>query len=132
MSIEIPTARTLKRRRSLLLASVFGFALTGLAVGQIVLPNVSTPAFAQISTERPASQYSFADIVDRVRPAVVSVKVKVDEPRTTLFDGEGLGKNEDVPPNIERFMRRFFGNRPGGMPHHRRVMGQGSGLLHLV
>jgi serine protease Do len=124
-----PTARSLKRRRSLLLASVFGFALTGLAVGQIFLPNISTPAFAQISTDRPANQYSFADIVERVRPAVVSVKVKVDEPQTMLFNGEGLGNNEDLPPNIERFMRRFFGDRPGGMPRNRHVMGQGSGFF---
>jgi serine protease Do len=118
-----------KRRRSLLLAGVFGLALSGIAAGQILLPNLSTPALAQISTDRPANQYSFADVVDRVRPAVVSVKVKVDEPQTMLFGGEDSGNNEDVPPNIERFMRRFFGNRPGGMPHNRRVMGQGSGFF---
>ncbi len=124
------TARgLLKRRRSLLLASVFGLALTGLAVGQVILPNISTPAFAQISTDRPANQYSFADIVERVRPAVVSVKVKVDEPQTMLFNGEGLGNNEDLPPNIERFMRRFFSDQPGGMPRNRHVMGLGSGFF---
>ena len=128
-----PTARGfLKRRRSLLLASVFGLALTGFSVGQIVIPHISTPAFAQISTDRPANQYSFADVVERVRPAVVSVKVKVDESPTTMyFGGQGSeGGNEDLPPNIERFMRRFFGDRPGGMPRNRgRVMGQGSGFL---
>ena len=86
-----PTARDfLKRRRSLLLASVFGLALTGFSVGQIVIPHISTPAFAQISTDRPANQYSFADVVERVRPAVVSVKVKVDESPTTMYFGGRL------------------------------------------
>jgi serine protease Do len=134
IDVSTPTARGFfKRRRSMLLASVFGLALTGLAVGQIVIPNLSTPAFAQISTDRPAGQYSFADVVERVRPAVASVKVKVDEPQTTLFNGEGLGNgnNEDIPPNIQRFMRRFFGDQQGqgGMPHNRHVMGQGSGFF---
>ncbi|HXM30608.1 MAG TPA: serine peptidase, partial [Xanthobacteraceae bacterium] len=95
-------------------------------MGQIVIPHISTPAFAQISTDRPANQYSFADVVERVRPAVVSVKVKVDESPTTMyFGGQGSeGGNEDLPPNIERFMRRFFGDRPGGVPRNRgRVMG---------
>jgi len=125
-----PAARGfLKRRRSLLLAGVFGLALSGLAVSQLVLPVLSTPALAQISTDRAAGQNSFADIVERVRPAVVSVKVKVEQPQTMFFDGDGPG-NEELPPNIERFMRRFFGDRPGGMPyHHRRVMGQGSGFF---
>ena len=118
----------LKSRRTLLLASVFGLALSGLVVGEVILP--ATPAFAQISTDRPASQYSFADVVERVRPAVVSVKVKVDQPQTTFFDGDGLGNNEDLPPNIDRFMRRFFSDRPGGpQMRNRRVIGQGSGFF---
>ena len=132
-NVTPPPARGFfKRRRALLLASVFGLALTGLSVGQIIIPNISPPAFAQISTDRPANQYSFADVVERVRPAVVSVKVKVDESPTTMyFGGQGSeGGNEDLPPNIERFMRRFFGDRPGGVPRNRgRVMGQGSGFL---
>jgi serine protease Do len=124
-----PAPSFLKRRRSLLLAGVFGLALSGLAAGQIILPSLSSAAHAQISTDRPAGQYSFADVVERVRPAVVSVKVKVDQPQTAFDDG--LGNNEDLPPNVERFLRRFFGDRPGGgnQPHNRRIMGQGSGFL---
>ena len=118
-----------KRRRAVLLASVFGLALSGLAASQIVLPGLSSPALAQISTDRPAGQYSFADVVERVRPAVVSVKVKMDQPQTMFFGDDAPGNNEDVPPNVERFMRRFFGDRPGGMPRNRRVMGQGSGFF---
>ena len=120
-----------KRTRSLLLGSVFGIAIAGAAVGQfILLPSSSTPAAAQISTDRSASQYSFADVVDRVRPAVVSVKVKMTEPQTMSFN-EGPG-SEDMPPEINRFLKRFFGNQmPNGrgMPQNRRVTGQGSGFF---
>lgn len=126
------TAGSFKRTRSLLLGSVFGLALAGAAASQL-LPITSSPAIAQITTERPANQYSFADVVDRVRPAVVSVKVKVTEPQTMSFDGEGFGNNnEDVPPDINRFLKRFFGNQmPNGRsaPHGRRITGQGSGFF---
>ncbi len=126
------TAGTIKRRRTMLLGSVFGIALAGAALSQLILPPISTPAVAQISTDRPANQYSFADVVERVRPAVVSVKVKLDQPQTMMFDGEGLG-NEDLPPNVERFFRRFFGDRQGNGggngQRNRRVSGQGSGFF---
>jgi serine protease Do len=124
------TGGLFKRRRSLLLAGVFGLAVLGFAAGQALLPPASNSAIAQITTDRPAGQYSFADVVDRVRPAVVSVKVKRDDPQTTHFDGDGSG-SEDLPPNVERFFRRFFGDRPGMnmMPRNRRVTGQGSGFF---
>ncbi len=130
------TAGSFKRTRSILLGSVFGFALAGAAASLLVFPPVSSPASAQISTDRSASQYSFADVVDRVRPAVVSVKVKVTEPQTMSFNGQGFGdNNEDMPPEINRFLKRFFGNQlPNGkgMPQGgRRVTGQGSGLFHF-
>ena len=123
------TGGLFKRRRFLLLAGVFGIAVLGFAAGQALLPPVSNPAIAQITTDRPAGQYSFADVVDRVRPAVVSVKVKRENPQTSFFDGDGSG-SEDLPPNVERFFRRFFGDRPGmNMPRNRRVTGQGSGFF---
>jgi serine protease Do len=127
-----PQAKPSKRVRSLLLGSVFGVAIAGAAVGQLILlPSSSTPAAAQISTDRSASQYSFADVVDRVRPAVVSVKVKVTQPQTMSFNGDGPN-SEDMPPEMNRFLKRFFGNQmPNGrgMPQNRRVTGQGSGFF---
>jgi serine protease Do len=126
-----PQAGRSKRLRSLLLGSAFGVAIAGAAVGQLILlPSSSTPASAQISTDRSASQYSFADVVDRVRPAVVSVKVKVTEPQTMSFNGEGPG-SEGMPPEMKNFMKRFFGNQMpnGSMPQNRRVTGQGSGFF---
>jgi serine protease Do len=114
----------LARRRSLLMGGVLGIAVLGFAAGQL-LPPTFAPAVAQITTDRPAGQYSFADVVDKVRPAVVSVRVKADAPRTSA-----LGEDDDVPPNMDRFFRRFFGERNSPTPpSNRRVMGQGSGFF---
>ena len=123
----------LSRRRSVLLAGVFGVAVLGFAAGQVILPPVSSPALAQITTERPASQYSFADVVERVRPAVVSVRTKIDGPRTSSIEEdaeEPRNPGQNVPPNMERFFRRFFGDQPNTpAPRNRRVTGQGSGFF---
>jgi len=127
-----PKTGSFKRTRSILLGSVFGLALAGVAASQLILPPASTPASAQISTDRSANQYSFADVVDRVRPAVVSVKVKVNQPQTTSFEGQGFGDSEDMPPEINKFLKRFFGNQlpqGKGVPHGRRITGQGSGFF---
>ncbi len=127
---------TVKRHRSFLLAGVFAFAIAGFAAGQVFLPNSSgTSAIAQITTDRPAHQYSFADVVERVSPAVVSVKVKVDQPQSMSLDGDSFNRGE-VPPQMEEFFKRFFGER--GMPNrrgenprgpNRRASGQGSGFF---
>ena len=61
------TSGFLRRRRTALMAGVLGVAITGFAVGQI-LPQAFTPAFAQITTDRSATQMSFADVVERVSP----------------------------------------------------------------
>jgi serine protease Do len=118
----------LRRRRSLLLAGVLGVAIAGFAAGQIV-PQAFSPAVAQITTERSASQMSFADVVDRVTPAVVSVRVKLDEPRVARDSLERFGR--DLPPQVEEFFKRFFGDRaPDFRPGpRRRAQGQGSGFF---
>jgi serine protease Do len=116
----LPQTGLLARRRSLLLAGVLGVAAFGFIAGQ-VLPQATGPAVAQITTDRSPSQYSFADVVEKVRPAVVSVRVKA-EVRTV--------DDDDLPPNVDRFFRRFFGDQPN-MPRRpdRRVRGQGSGFI---
>ncbi|MBS9478842.1 Do family serine endopeptidase [Ancylobacter radicis] len=131
-----PQNSTLRRSRTRLLAGVFTLALAGGAVGGLLLPETVTPANAQITTNQPAGTFSFADIVEKVSPAVVSVKVKKDSDDQVAMNDEG---NQNIPPQIERFMRRFglgpngqggpdMGPRRGG-PGHRAVVGQGSGFF---
>ncbi|MGQ3672870.1 Do family serine endopeptidase [Xanthobacter sp. TB0136] len=124
------------KRRSALLAGVVGFALAGVMAGALT-PVTTTAAFAQITTNEPANTFSFADIVEKVSPAVVSVKVKKD------VDAEGPGgmgpMGGNVPPQIEEFLKRFgFGEGPGPMGPRgprgprggeRPVVGQGSGFF---
>jgi serine protease Do len=92
----------------------------------------STPAQAQVDkavreVQRPVG---FADIVERVKPSVISVRVKSGEKPTA--------ENSDDSPfqpgsPMERFFRRFGG--PDGIPGLRvprgrgPVTGQGSGFL---
>jgi serine protease Do len=91
-------------------------------------PALSTVAYAQ-GVQRPMG---FADVVEKVKPAVISVRVKVASgPKMMGFEGD-----LPFPPNsqIERFFRRF-GMPEGRMPEaprgpqNRLVTGQGSGFF---
>lgn len=120
--------RTPAARRSLVTGIVVGAVIAAFVVtGTNVLSFVSS-ARAQITTDRPANMLSFADIVDKVKPAVVSVRTKSEAP-ANMSGGEDSG---DIPPNMERFFRRFFGDQlpgPNRIPRNRRSQGQGSGFF---
>ncbi|HEX8665394.1 MAG TPA: Do family serine endopeptidase [Beijerinckiaceae bacterium] len=99
--------------RSRALASVAAVAIAASgALGAALYEG--RPAFAQgaaapitvpATVQAPAS---FADIVDRVKPAVVSVRVKVEN---AMSDGEGLSL-DNLPPQMRELFRRFGENGP--------------------
>jgi serine protease Do len=78
-----------------------------------------------------AQPYGFADMVERVKPSVISVKITVKEKASESSDK----RDEDGSgSSMERFFRQFGG--PDGMPHnpgrggrHGEMMGQGSGFF---
>src|SRR5271166_1736575 len=118
-----PTApRRPQGLRVALLGAVAAAALTGALANSFVSPQpaiAETPAQPVTTLAPAASPVSFADIVDRVRDAVVSVKVKITE-TTDASDSEG-DDNDAVPmPHfapgdpLERFFKRF-GEQ--GLPH---------------
>jgi serine protease Do len=124
--------RVLTTRRLILLATAANLGLAAVVVGhdgylQSTLPVLSTAQAAE-GAQRPAG---FGDLVEKVKPAVISVRVKMDAGAKMMgFDG-------DMPsaPNsqMERFFRRF-GMPDGGMPDNqdqpkRSVTGQGSGFF---
>jgi serine protease Do len=130
-SVPAPKSRILSARRLVLLAGVAGLGVTVLLGGAGILPQPASPlnavAYAQ-GVERPMG---FADIVEKVKPAVVSVRVKVASgPQMMGFQGG----DTPLPPNVERFFRRF-GLPEGATPEQRRaprehlVTGQGSGFF---
>jgi serine protease Do len=112
-------------------AALMATTAAGLVVVLFAAPALADSAPAGSVTEK-VQQLSnrpigFADIVEKVKPAVVSVRVKVERPANS-----GL-KEEDLPfppgSPFERYFRRYFG-APNGAPNEREVItGQGSGFF---
>ena len=123
--------------KSALLGAVATIALGAFAFE--VLPLSTVPAMAA-ANQASAGPASFADIVDKVKSSVVSVKVKIDA-EADASDGDddqqNGGPDMPFPPGspFDRFFHQFgFPNQPGGhglMPHQRQPMqqAQGSGFF---
>src|SRR5689334_13993914 len=125
----------LRARRFVLLATtVAGLGAAAIVVTPELNLSASYPsAVAQNLSEQAhklQAPVGFADIVEKVKPAVISVRVKVDGASQT----NGLGTN-DVPPGLREFFRRFgMPDVPNGdgMPRGRGrnvITGQGSGFF---
>jgi serine protease Do len=126
-----PKPRVLTARRLVLLAGAAGLGVTVLFGGAKLVsktPDLSLTniAYAQ-GLQRPVG---FADIVEKVKPAVISVRVKVEAGTKMMgFEGQSPGSQ------MERFFRRF-GMPEGAIPDDQRtqprgrmVTGQGSGFF---
>jgi serine protease Do len=120
-----PTKSILKR--GVLLAGVATLGI-GLAAG-IADPALIHRAYAQpIQLSGVQAQLpSFADVVDKVKPAVVSVRVKTE---TVAAGDDGQRNLDDLPPQLRRFFREFGeqGQRPN-RPQRHEGMAQGSGFF---
>ncbi len=117
----------LSARRLALLASAAGVSAV-LAFGSANVPpfsSLATPARAQ-TAQRPVG---FADIVEKVKPSVISVRVKMSAgPQNSDFSGEDpFGPNSP----FQYFFRRFGQEVPGmrGAPRRQFTTGQGSGFF---
>jgi serine protease Do len=124
--------RSLSARRIALLATT----IAGIGAVAVLAPYapqtnfLAGPAHAQNLTQQaqqlPQRPVGFADIVEKVKPAVISVRVKMERQTNS-----GLSNDElPFPPGspFERFFRRF------GMPNNgdggrEIVTGQGSGFF---
>jgi serine protease Do len=130
-SVRSGWPRALSARRLVLLATVAGLGVAGAAIGPNALHQAGPPTYAAAnaaeSMQRPTG---FADLVAKVKPAVISVRVKVDA------GAEMMSDELPFPPNSQ--MQRFFhhfgmpeGETPDGhsRPHNQFVTGQGSGFF---
>jgi serine protease Do len=122
------------RRFALLASTVAGLSAFALVATPVLSPNghgFSTPAYAQ-SSNRPVG---FADIVDKVKPAVMSVRVKVADTSPQVSGFNFNGEDIPVPPGspFEFFFKRFGQPDGQGSPNAPRrrnfTMGQGSGFF---
>ena len=124
------------RPRRQLRAALLG-AVAAIALGAVVVENgVFTPSFAVAADAQPsAGPASFADVVDRVKSSVVSVKVKMDRAGDAESDLQGM---PHFPPGspFDRFFKQFGlpddqDQGDGPMPRHQHhlTMAQGSGFF---
>jgi len=123
--------RRLSARRMAFLATTIagaGVAALSFSPGMPSQHAFGTAAYAQNLSEKvqqiPQRPIGFADIVEKVKPAVISVRVKIDRPASPDVSDDDL----PFPPGspFERFFRRF------GMPNthgHEVITGQGSGFF---
>ena len=124
--------------RAALLGAVALAALGGVAVETSVAPVSAAATTAEApAVHAPAGPASFADVVDRVKPAVVSVKVKLtDADQVDDEDSDGVPGMPDIPKNspFYHFFRHFGmpeGNNGEGdhAPRHHFSQAQGSGFF---
>ena len=121
-------------RRLALLASVAGLSLAVLAAGPVAnyLPAWTASAHAAETAQAPAG---FADLVSKVKPAVISVRVKIDDDAgNAAVTQRDSDENSDQSGSPEQFFRQFgFRGQngfPNGMPRqHQVITGEGSGFF---
>ena len=139
-SYQAPRRSPFSARKFVLMASVAaGLGIAAYGFGSKEPVNFfTTAAHAQVSNEihKAAQPVGFADIVEHVKPSVISVKVNINEKVSSKDDNDNNGDSPFQPGSpMERFFRRFGG--PDGLPPGLRggrrgggvVTGQGSGFF---
>ncbi len=121
-----------KSRRLVLLASVAALSGAVLAAGPSGYASFNPPAWMSSAhaAEAAPNVSGFADLVAKVKPAVISVRVKIDEgaDHTTMLQKNRMESDQDPP--FERFSRQFGFPLPDGMPQrHQVITGEGSGFF---
>src|SRR5437879_8602655 len=123
----------LSPRRLVLLATVASLGTAALFAGLDGSPKAGLPAFsvagAAEKAQRPAG---FADIVEKVKPSVISVRVKIDGAAQMMGRSDVNGPGLAPGSPAERFFRRFGlpdGVNPQEPRRHKFSMGPGSGFF---
>src|ERR1700694_5229043 len=147
MTNHLPQSRTSQSSRALqssllsarklaLMASVatgLGIAVYCVSPSSGGLDIFGSPAHAQANNvvSSAAQPQGFADMVERVKPSVISVKVTMKE---RASDAANKSDDDGSGSPMERFFRQFGG--PNGLPQnpgregrHGEMMGQGSGFF---
>jgi serine protease Do len=124
----------LSARRLTLLGSVaiVGAALVFGGVGT----SLTAPAFAATTQTQAQGPAGFADLIAKVKPAVISVRVKMDRTAdaSDMPQMNGGDDDESMPQQMqpfEKFFRRYGGEHGprAQMPRHEMVTGVGSGFF---
>ena len=134
-----PNSYSSTRKR--LMAAVASLAVVG-AIGAGALATGTAPVLADAVRVQAPQMPSFADVVEHVSPAVVSVKVKAKVQPTADDGSDDQNGFDNLPdnPQLRRFFKEFrgFGDQGGqfGMRRHHnhgndepRPVAQGSGFF---
>ena|ERR1700728_1290749 len=129
-NVQPPRHRLSARRIALLATTIAGIGAVAVLAphGQkadFFAPPAHAQNLSQQAQQLPQHPVGFADIVEKVKPAVISVRVKMERPANS-----GLSNDElPFPPGspFERFFRRF--GMPNGDAGREVVTGQGSGFF---
>jgi serine protease Do len=122
--------KILSGRRLALLASVAGLGLV-LAVGPGHFRPANLMAFGSPAQAAEAAQApsGFADLVAKVKPAVISVRVKIVQ----SDNSSGMQQHSDnqIPEGMQKFFQQFgMPGMPNGMRSGKQVItGEGSGFF---
>jgi serine protease Do len=127
-------SRFWSKRRLVLLASVAAVGAGVLLAGP-TYPPVALNATPARAVEAMQPQAGFADLIEKVKPAVISVRVKIEQ-AADQTDGSGNSRMEQFGDSegLQRFFRQFgmpdtpnFRMAPRG--RQQMVTGQGSGFF---
>jgi serine protease Do len=120
-----PKPKSFLRAKTLTGAAAIALALGAFGVGSIMSPAVSTAQAIRAEPPRAAASLpSFADLVERVSPAVVALEVV----STPTAGGPSAQDLEALPPQWRRFFEQQPGGR-GGSRTPREQRGGGSGFF---
>jgi serine protease Do len=119
------TLRRLTRGALLVGVAALGATVFVDGPGLLLKLSVVSPVYAQTAQ----GPVGFADIVDRVKPAVISVRVRMDA-SPLVMDDTGSPSPQDRP--LDRFLHRYFpdnANPNGSPPPGNVVTALGSGFF---
>ncbi|MHC4055538.1 Do family serine endopeptidase [Bradyrhizobium sp. 25ACV] len=132
---DTTSRKILRPRRLALLGTVAALGVAVLAAAPGSSPfgpgSFITPAQAAESAATPPG---FGDLVSKVKPAVISVRVKIDQDndKSAMLQQNRMDQDEDTP--FDQFSRQFGFRGPGGMngmprQRHQMITGEGSGFF---
>ncbi|MGP9813496.1 Do family serine endopeptidase [Rhodopseudomonas sp. NSM] len=132
--------RIMKPRRFALLASAAALSAALVTGGYMTheFPSFASPAVAAEAAAPSGMPAGFGDLVSKVKPAVISVRVKIDEDsRTTPLirndgsdDNGNQGMDRDLDQQLSPFLRQFgFRGQNGTPQRHQMITGEGSGFF---
>ncbi len=125
MTTQTENRKSILKRGALLAGTaILGIGLAaGIADSALMQNHNAVAQPIQLSGAQTALP-SFADLVDKVKPAVVSVRVKTQV--ASAGDEQSL---DDIPPQLRRFFRERGEGAMPNRPQPRQGMSQGSGFF---